>query len=253
MAFDRKTSIYRYLIDTKERRGAGFLVLFDPDRSPYEEAAEQALRCSEAGVDALLIGTSLLMENRFHDYVEAVRAAVDIPVIIFPGERAQVTDKADAILFLSLLSGRNPEFIIGEQTRSAPLIKNMGLEAISTAYLLIDSGRITSVEFMSNTKPIPSDKPEITLAHAIAAEMFGMKLIYLEAGSGAATTVPDEMIRTVVNGVDIPVMVGGGIRNPETVAAKVDAGASFVVVGNHLEDKANHADLKIFVNAAHKK
>jgi len=253
MPFKGNTSVYQYLLDVKEHRGAGFLVLVDPDRSSPAEIVEYAVQCSEAGVDALLIGTSLMMKNGFHEYIEAARAVVDLPVIIFPGERAQVTGKADAILFLSLLSGRNPEFIIGEQVRSAPHIKNCGLEAISTAYLLIDSGRITSVEFMSNTKPIPSDKPEIAVAHAMAAEIFGMKLIYLEAGSGAGKTVPDKIVRAVVSSIDIPVMVGGGIRNPETVAAKVDAGASFVVVGNHLENTANHADLELFVKSAHKR
>ena len=253
MTFKSGTSVYSYLADVKERLGAGFLVLLDPDRSPQDTVVEQAVQCSEAGVDALLIGTSLLMGNRFSDYVEAISAAVDIPVIIFPGEKGQVTGKADAILFLSLLSGRNPEYIIGEQIRSAPLIKNIGLEAISTAYLLIDSGRITSVEFMSNTKPIPSDKPEIAVSHAMAAEIFGMKLVYLEAGSGAARTVPEKMIRAVVSEIDIPVVVGGGIRDPETVSAKIDAGASFVGVGNHLEDRAGNVNLKKFVDAAHNK
>ena len=253
MTFKNKTSVYSYLADVKERLGAGFLVLLDPDRSPQDTVVEQAVQCSEAGVDALLVGTSLLMGNRFSDYVESISAAVDIPVIIFPGEKGQVTGKADAILFLSLLSGRNPEYIIGEQIRSAPLIKNIGLEAISTAYLLIDSGRITSVEFMSNTKPIPSDKPEIAVSHAMAAEIFGMKLVYLEAGSGAARTVPEKMIRAVVSEIDIPVVVGGGIRDPETVSAKIDAGASFVVMGNHLEGRTGNVNLKKFVDAAHRK
>lgn len=253
MTFKSGTPVYSYLADVKERLGAGFLVLLDPDRSPQDRVVEQAVQCSEAGVDALLVGTSLLMGNSFSDYVESISAAVDIPVIIFPGEKGQVTGKADAILFLSLLSGRNPEYIIGEQIRSAPLIKNIGLEAISTAYLLIDSGQITSVEFMSNTKPIPSDKPEIAVSHAMAAEIFGMKLVYLEAGSGAARTVPDEMIRAVVSEIDIPVVVGGGIRDPETVSAKIDAGASFVVVGNHLEGRTGNVNLKMFVDAAHRK
>lgn len=251
MSFTRKTSVYRYLMDVKERRGAGFLVLMDPDRSSREVVVEHALRCRDVGVDALLVGTSLMMRNEFHDHVEALSESVDIPVIIFPGGKSQISEKADAILFLSLISGRNPEYIIGEQVRSAPFIKNMGLEAISTAYLLIESGRMTSVEFMSNTKPIPSDKPDIVAAHAIAAEIFGMKLIYLEAGSGAVQPVPDAIIREVVSEVNIPVMVGGGIRDAETVAMKVAAGASFVVVGNHLEKSGNMSDLESFVRAAH--
>ena len=251
MAFIGKTTVYQYLMDIKKRHRAGFLVLIDPDRSSSEVIAEQAVLYEDAGVDAILVGTSLMMGNGFDNFVEALRNVVNIPVIIFPGEKSQVTDRADAILFLSLLSGRNPDLIIGEQIKSAPIVKAIGLEAISTAYLLVDSGRITSVEFMSNTKPIPSDKPEIAVAHAITAEIFGMKLIYLEAGSGAERPVPDEMISAVSSSVDIPVMVGGGIRTPETVARKVAAGASFVVVGNHLEKSANHYDLEALVKAAH--
>lgn len=252
MTFTGKKSVYQYLLDVKKRFGAGFLVLIDPDRSSLETIIEQAKIYEETGVDAILIGTSLMMGNGFDTYVEAVRNIVNIPVIIFPGEKSQVTDKADAILFLSLLSGRNPDLIIGEQIKSAPLIKAIGLEAISTAYLLVDSGSITSVEFISNTKPIPSNKPEIAVAHAVTAEFFGMKLIYLEAGSGAEKPVPNEMISAVASGVKIPVMVGGGIRNPETVAQKVASGASFVVIGNHLEQNADHSDLEAFVKAAHK-
>jgi putative glycerol-1-phosphate prenyltransferase len=251
MAFHRQMSVYNYLLKVREKKGAGFLVLMDPDRSAPGVIIDHAVKCRDAGVDALLVGTSLMMADGFHDTVEAVSEAVDIPVIIFPGGKSQVCGKADAILFLSLLSGRNPEYIIGEQIRSAPLVRSMGLEAISTAYLLIESGRMTSVEFMSNTRPIPSDKPDIAVAHAMVAEIFGMKLVYLEAGSGAAQPVPDGMIREIVSEVNIPVVVGGGIRNAETVSAKIDAGASFVVVGNHLENSDNYPYLKAFVKAAH--
>ena len=225
--------------------------MFDPDRTSADTIVEKAKRCEDAGTDALLIGSSLMMGNGFENFVRTVVDNVSIPVIIFPGEKSQVTDKADAILFLSLLSGRNPDLIIGEQIKSAPLVKSIGLEAVSTAYLLVDSGRVTSVEYMSNTKPIPSDKPEIAVAHAMAAEIFGMKLVYLEAGSGAERPVPDDMITAVATGVDIPVMVGGGIRTPEIVARKVAAGASFIVVGNHIEECCDHSDLEAFVKAAH--
>ena len=252
MVFKNQTTVYQYLIEVKERKGAGFLVLFDPDRSSLEEMVEKAAICEKAGVDAILVGTSLMMGDGFEKCVEAVSKTVSIPVVIFPGEKSQVTEKADAILFLSLLSGRNPDLIIGEQIKSAPIIKAIGLEAVSTAYLLVDSGRITSVEFMSNTKPIPSDKPEIAVAHAMAAEIFGMKLVYIEAGSGAERPVPNDMIHAVSSSVNIPVMVGGGIRSPETIAEKVASGASFVVVGNHLEQNADRCDLEALVAAAHK-
>lgn len=252
MSFTRGTSVYRYLLDTRERFGAGFLVLLDPDRSSLDTLVDQAKRCRDAGVDALLVGTSLMMTNGFDHIVASIRDAVDIPVIIFPGDKGQVTREADAILFLSLLSGRNPDLIVGEQVRSAPLIKSIGLEAISTAYLLVESGRMTSVEFMSGTRPIPSDKSEIALSHALVAEIFGMKLVYLEAGSGGSRPVPDGMIRAVADGADVPVVVGGGIRDPETVAQKIAAGASFIVVGNHLENNGD-ADLGQFVTAAHRR
>lgn len=252
MSFGATGSVYQYLLDVKERLGAGFLALLDPDRATPNGIGEQAARCGEAGVDAILIGSSLMISNGFEESVRAAKSAVEIPVIIFPGEKSQITPEADAILFLSLLSGRNPEYLIGEQIRSAPLIKRIGLEAISTAYLLVDSGRTTSVEFMSNTKPLPADKPDIAVAHAIAAEMFGMKFIYLEAGSGAARPVPDEMVSAVASEVRIPVIVGGGIRNPETVAAKVKAGASFVVVGNHIEESGDYRSLRAFIEAAHR-
>jgi putative glycerol-1-phosphate prenyltransferase len=252
MSFRTTGSVYRYLLDVKDRRGAGFMVLLDPDRTTPERIGEQAARCGEAGVDAILIGSSLIMGNGFEESVRAAKRAVEIPVIIFPGEISQVTPEADAILFLSLLSGRNPEYLIGKQIRSAPLIRRIGLEAISTAYLLVDSGRTTSVEFMSNTKPLPADKPDIAVAHALAAEMFGMKFIYLEAGSGATRPVPDEMVRAVSSEVFIPIIVGGGIRDPETVAARVKSGASFVVVGNHLEESGDYRSIRAFIEAAHR-
>jgi putative glycerol-1-phosphate prenyltransferase len=252
MSFRTTGSVYRYLLDVKDRRGAGFMVLLDPDRATPERIGEQAARCGEAGVDAILIGSSLIMGNGFEESVRATKRAVEIPVIIFPGEISQVTPEADAILFLSLLSGRNPEYLIGKQIRSAPLIRRIGLEAISTAYLLVDSGRTTSVEFMSNTKPLPADKPDIAVAHALAAEMFGMKFIYLEAGSGATRPVPDEMVRAVSSEVSIPIIVGGGIRDPETVAARVKSGASFVVVGNHLEESGDYRSIRAFIEAAHR-
>ena len=252
MSFRTTGSVYRYLLDVKDRRGAGFMVLLDPDRATPERIGEQAARCGEAGVDAILIGSSLIMGNGFEESVRATKRAVEIPVIIFPGEISQVTPEADAILFLSLLSGRNPEYLIGKQIRSAPLIRRIGLEAISTAYLLVDSGRTTSVEFMSNTKPLPADKPDIAVAHALVAEMFGMKFIYLEAGSGATRPVPDEMVRAVSSEVSIPIIVGGGIRDPETVAARVKSGASFVVVGNHLEESGDYRSIRAFIEAAHR-
>jgi putative glycerol-1-phosphate prenyltransferase len=252
MSFGATGSVYQYLLEVRDRRGAGFLVLLDPDRATPQKIGEQAARCCEAGVDAILIGSSLIMGDGFEESVRAAKSAVKIPVIIFPGGKSQISADADAILFLSLLSGRNPEYLIGEQIRSAPIIRRLGLEAISTAYLLVDSGRTTSVEFMSNTKPLPADKPDIAVAHAMAAEMFGMKFIYLEAGSGAARPVPVDMVSAVASEVSIPVIVGGGIRDPEMVASRVKSGASFVVVGNHLEEGGDYRSIRAFIEAAHR-
>jgi putative glycerol-1-phosphate prenyltransferase len=182
---------------------------------------------------------------------ERVKARVDIPVISFPGGASQVVPTADAILFLSLISGRNPELLIGEHVKAAPLIREYGVEAIPTGYMLIQSGTLTSVEFMSNTQPIPRNKVDIAIAHALAAEYLGMKLIYLETGSGAGASVPDEMVQAVVNYVSTPVIVGGGIRDPEEARAKVAAGASFVVTGSVVED--DHQRLREFSQAVHAK
>lgn len=251
MAFVKESTVYDYLLDKRTKYGAGFLVLLDPDRLTEKEMVKYALKSEDAGVDALLIGTSLLMGNGFEQYIEEIKKVVNIPVIIFPGEKSHVSVKADAILFLSLFSGRNADLIIGEQVKAAPLIKAAGLEAISTAYLLIESGRLTSVEFMSNTRPIPSHKSEIALAHAYAAEIFGMRMVYLEAGSGAERPVPDDMVKTVSSNISIPVIVGGGLRSPITVEEKVKSGASFVVVGNHFEENAGNKVFLDFVKAAH--
>ena len=244
MPWNGGKSVYEYMLETRDNKGAGFFVLMDPDRVPLPDLVEQAKVCADTGVDVLLVGTSLMLGQGFTMTVKAIRDAVDIPVVIFPGEKSQVTECADALLFLTLLSGRNPDLIIGEQVRSAPIIRSIGLEAISTAYLLIESGRSTSVEFMSNTRPIPANKPDIALAHAMVAELFGLKLVYLEAGSGAEHMVPDEMVRRVSGDSALPVVVGGGIRSPHDITAKVNAGASFVVVGNHLEDRITTSILR---------
>jgi len=174
-----------------------------------------------------------------------------LPVVIFPGALNQISGYADAILYLSLISGRNAEYLIGNQVVAAPIIKHLNLEAISTAYLLIESGQKTSVEFMSGTSPIPRDKTDIAVAHAIAAELLGFKLLYLEAGSGAKKTVPELMVETVCRSVKIPVMVGGGIKSPDVANQKVKAGADIVVVGNHFEKNANNKIIKQFAEAIH--
>ncbi len=210
-----------------------------------------AAAASEGGADAILIGGSLIMAPNFDEMVAAIRSAASIPCLIFPGSVMQISKHADAILFLSLVSGRNPSYLIGEQMKAAPHIRHLGLETIPTGYMLIESGRVTSVEFMSNTRPIPRDKNDIAKATALAAQYLGMKLIYLEAGSGAQHAVPLEMISAVSSYVNIPVIVGGGIRTPEAAAQCVNAGASFVVTGNVLEKDEGRSLIREFAEAIH--
>jgi phosphoglycerol geranylgeranyltransferase len=191
------------------------------------------------------------MRDGLDDTVTRLREESGIPTILFPGGSTQLSAHADAILFLSLLSGRNPEFLIGEQVRAAPIIREYELEPIPTAYLLIEGGVYTSVQFMSGTFPIPRDKPDIAMAHALTAQYLGMKLLYLEGGSGAKWAVPDEMIRCIRTYTDLPVIVGGGITKPEMAAAKVRAGAHFVVTGNVLEGDGSAPLLQEFSSAVH--
>ncbi len=222
-------------VQTRRAKGtASYWVLLDPDDFPGARAADIARRAEDCGVHGLLIGGSLIHTNGFDAFVKRVHSAVSIPAVLFPGDATQLSQYADALLFLSLISGRNPVNLIGEHVKAAPRIRDLGLEVISTAYMLVESGAVTSVEFMSNTRPLPRTKPAIAAAHALAAQYMGMSLVYLEAGSGAPQTVPDDMIRMVRSQVDIPVIVGGGIRDAKTAAAKLKAGADILVTGNML-------------------
>ncbi|MBN2008679.1 geranylgeranylglyceryl/heptaprenylglyceryl phosphate synthase [candidate division KSB1 bacterium] len=242
---------FERLLDIKAKRGAGYIVLIDPDKQKIEKSIEIAQQAETEGVDAIFIGGSLLFYSTFEEFVEQIKTHVSIPVILFPGSTQQISRHADAILFLSVLSGRNPETLIGQQVKGAPLIKMYNLEAISTAYMLVESGVVTSAEFMSNTRPLPREKNDIAVAHALAAEYLGMKLIYLEAGSGAKYPVPDEMIDAVSRYAAPPLIVGGGIRTPEIAAQKVKAGASFIVTGNVLENAVKPGHIAEFADAIH--
>ncbi len=245
-------STYDHLKAVLRQRGAGFWCLLDPDRMDKQDLVHTAAMCAESGADALLLGGSLLLYTDFDRVVREVKRAVGIPVLIFPGpDINQVSSAADAILFLSMISGRNPDLLIGQQVKAAPIVKAFGLEAISTGYMLVDSGRQTTVEYISNTKPMPRDKPEIATAHALAAQYLGMQCVYLDAGSGADQAVSDEMIAAVAENITIPVIVGGGIRRPQDAGAKVQAGADYVVVGSILEAKRDPALVREFASAVH--
>ena len=245
-------SVYNTLLTTYRNKKSGYWVLIDPDDLPLDKIPTFMERLKKSEVDIILIGGSLIMNSDFENFVgEIKKHAGSIPVVLFPGGAYQVTPQADAILFLSLLSGRESYHLISNQVMAAPLEYRSKLEPISTAYMLVESGKPTSAQFMSGTTPLPRDKPDIAVAHALAAQYLGFKLIYLEAGSGAELSVPEEMISAISRTVDIPLIVGGGIKTPEQAAAKVAAGASFVVTGNVLEN--NHQDdlILAFSKAVH--
>jgi len=230
-------TVYRQMRAKLDKGRHCYWVLLDPDDFTVETGVRVARTAQRAGVDGLLVGGSLMHSTGFDEFVRKVKAAVTIPVILFPGDSTQLSRHADAVLFLSLISGRNPVNLIGEHVKAAPLIRQYGIETIPTAYMLVESGTVTSVEFMSNTRPLPRHKPAIAAAHALAAQYMGMHAVYLEAGSGAKQTVPDEMVRKVRGQIDIPLIVGGGIRDAATAVAKCRAGADVVVTGNMLRRK----------------
>jgi phosphoglycerol geranylgeranyltransferase len=227
--------IYEELLVRKQKGNAAFAVLADPDKVSPAEMQYLAELCNEAGVDYLLIGGSLLVANQVEACIQRFKAESDIPVILFPGSPAQVTPYADALLYLSLISGRNPELLIGQHVVSAPAVKASGLEVISTGYMVIDGGSPTTVSYMSHSAPIPANKPDIALCTAWAGEMQGKHILYMDSGSGARVPISEEMIHKVAAHTSIPLFVGGGIHTPEKVYANCKAGATVVVVGNAIE------------------
>ncbi len=243
--------VFELLLQARDDRGGGFLLLIDPDRSRNTDYLRLAEAAAECGVDALLVGTSFMMAGNFAAEVAEIKRVSSLPVIIFPGSYTQITSHADAILYTSLISGRNPQYLIDEQVKGAPFIKAAGLESIPTGYMLIESGPLTSVQFISGTLPIPRSKPDIACAHALAAQYLGMNLVYLEAGSGASQAVPTEMVQAVASVVDIPILVGGGLRSPEDCAKRIQAGADFIVMGTRLESDPGMDFLRELTAASH--
>ena len=243
--------VYHHLLATTEEKGSGFMLLIDPDRTSEQSYLALAEAACDCGVDAILVGTSFMLNVNFSEAVRSIKEVTTLPVIIFPGSFAQITPHADAILFSSLLSGRNPTYLIDEQVKGAPLVKRCGIEPIPTGYLLIESGPLTSVQFISGTLPIPAGKNDIACAHGLAAQYLGMKLVYLEAGSGAEKPVSVGMIRDLSEYIDIPVITGGGLSTPEQCAERAEAGASLLVVGNCFEDAGQFGLLREMTTAVH--
>jgi putative glycerol-1-phosphate prenyltransferase len=211
-------------------------VLIDPDKVTDDAQLRYLVNlASESCVDYFFVGGSLITTTNLGDVIRQIRQQVSIPIVLFPGNAIQVDPQADAILFLSLISGRNPELLIGQHVVAAPIIRNTSLEVLPTGYLLIGSGRTTSVAYVSNTIPIPDDKYSLAACTAMAGEMLGLKLMYLDAGSGAESEISGRMISAVRKSVSLPIIVGGGINSPVKAQQALEAGADVIVIGNALE------------------
>lgn len=211
-------------------------VLIDPDKHGSDALFDFASKMNEMAPDFIMVGGSLILNSTTSEAAKQIKAASAIPLVLFPGHFTHLTHEVDAVLLLSLISGRNPDLLIGQHVLAAPMLKAMGEKIHSTGYVLIDGGRQTSVSYMSHTMPIPSDKIDIAVATAIAGQFIGMKSIYLDAGSGAITPVNQKMIHAVAEAIDIPLIVGGGIRTLEAIDAAWQGGANLVVMGNAFEE-----------------
>ncbi|HXB42698.1 MAG TPA: geranylgeranylglyceryl/heptaprenylglyceryl phosphate synthase [Puia sp.] len=244
-----KQNIYESLLGRKKKGAKSFAVLIDPDKVDAAKIDELTQLTTDAQVDYLLVGGSLVVSNHLDEVVQLIKKKSTIPIILFPGTPSQVSKYGDGLLYLSLVSGRNPELLIGQHVISAPFVRQSGLEIISTGYMVIDGGAPTTVSYISNAAPIPSDKNEIAICTAMAAEMLGMKLIYMDAGSGAKRAIHEEMIAAVSRQIQIPLVVGGGIRDPEKAYLNCKAGADLIVVGNAIEK--NPALIKEMSDAIH--
>jgi phosphoglycerol geranylgeranyltransferase len=231
--------IYQSLLQHKEKGQKSFAVLIDPDKVTVEKIDELTALAIKAKVDYLLVGGSLVVTNRLDEVVQQIKKNCDIPVILFPGSPSQITPYADALLYLSLISGRNAELLIGQHVISAPFVKQSRLEIISTGYMVIDGGAPTTVSYISNAAPIPADKNEIAMCTDMAGEMLGMKLIYMDAGSGAKRPISESMIEKVAQIIEVPLVIGGGITDPEKAYRNCRAGADMIVIGNAIEKDAS--------------
>ncbi|HJW30891.1 MAG TPA: geranylgeranylglyceryl/heptaprenylglyceryl phosphate synthase [Saprospiraceae bacterium] len=230
-----RNTIYSDLVKARQLGKKKLAVLIDPDihrLGRLDEVIEIATHCR---IDYFLVGGSLLVNSQLDQCLKTIRQRCQIPTVIFPGNSYQLSHHADAILFLSLVSGRNPDLLIGQQVIAAPYLRMSPLEVMPTAYMLIDGGVPTTVQYMSNTAPIPSNKTDIAVSTAMAAEMLGLRVIFMDAGSGATRPISADMIRAVRNAVSVPLIVGGGIRTPEKVQENLAAGADVIVIGNAVE------------------
>lgn len=232
-------NLYTSILEKKAKGKKLFAILIDPDKQKNSVLSLIVQKANEANVDYFFVGGSLLTNDNLDECIKTIKNNSNIPVILFPGNAMQINKNADGILFLSLISGRNPELLIGKQVISAPILKQTSLEVISTGYMLIDSGKPTTASYMSNTLPIPRNKNGIATSIAIAGEYLGMKLIYMDGGSGAEKPIEIDMIKQVSNQINIPLIIGGGICNAQKAIDNCNAGADLIVVGNAIEKNAD--------------
>ena len=230
-----KHRLYDIISERKLAGKKGFAVLIDPDKVDEPKLDELIQLGLAAGVDYFFVGGSLVISSHLDEVVSYIKSNCQIPVILFPGSPNQISKYADALLYLSLISGRNPELLIGQHVISAPAVKKSGLEIMPTGYMVVDGGAPTTVSYISNAAPIPRDKSEIAMCTAMAGEMLGMKLIYMDAGSGARNPINESMIDLVAKHIEVPLIIGGGIIDPEKAYLNCKAGADIVVVGNAIE------------------
>lgn len=228
-------SVERYLLEKIESEGAIHLTLIDPEKATRPQASRIARKAKSSGTSAIMIGGSTFVSTTHLDNViRAVKRTVRIPVILFPNNVTGISRHADAIWFMSLLNSVDPYFLIGAQILGAPLVKKYGLEPIPLGYIIIGDGGTAGV--VGKAVPVPYDKPKLAVAHALAGQYLGMRFIYLEAGSGAKKPVPPEMIRIVKNSIDVPLIVGGGIKSRRQALTAASAGADIIVTGNIVEN-----------------
>jgi len=230
-----KQELYNQFVEKKKLGKKSFTVLIDPDKVDNASLEQLVTLAVDAKVDYFFVGGSLVISNHLDECIKQIKQSCDIPVILFPGSPSQVSRYADALLYLSLISGRNPELLIGQHVVSAPFVKKSGLEIMPTGYMVIDGGAPTTVSYISNATPIPADKNEIAMCTAMAGEMLGMKLIYMDAGSGAKRPITEHMIEKVATHIESPLIIGGGITDPEKAYRNCKAGADVIVVGNAIE------------------
>lgn len=228
--------IYNTLVTAKKLGQKKIALLIDPDKIKVGNL-DYVLEVAKASqIDYVFLGGSLVLNDMMEYCIATIRAALDLPIILFPGDIGQVNPNADALLFLSLISGRNAELLIGKQVIAAPMLKKTNLEIISTGYVLVDGGNITTAIYMSGSLPIPGNKIDIAICTAMAGEMLGLKTIYMDAGSGAKNPISAAMINGVSKNIDIPLIIGGGIRTAEKAVENLKAGADVIVIGNAVEE-----------------